>query len=108
MTVALLAAAFVTRTISVYGYPGDNSKRTSGMICAVPYKRVKGRVVMEFSRGSTLRLTNGTRRVLVRVADVCNGRYWGKRIDLPAEAYRALGGPKPWGLIKNVRVEVVK
>lgn len=96
------------RTISVYGFPGDGSGPASGFIAAVPYKGKKSKGRWEWKRGTKLRLTNGKRSVVVRVADVCNGRYWGRRVDLPKEPYLALGGAREWGLIHDVKVEVVK
>lgn len=108
LSLALVLAPTVTRTISVYGYPSDSSGPASGYICAVPHKGRKRDNRWEWPRGTKLRLTKGSRSVVVTVADVCNGRYWERRIDLPVQPYRALGGPKPYGLIEGVKVEVVR
>lgn len=113
MTALCLALALtasdvsVRRTISVYGYKGDQSGPAHGMICAVPYKRQGQRVVMEFSRGSYLRLSYRGKSAVARVADVCNGRYWARRIDLAPDVWKALGGKAP-GLMRGATVSEVK
>lgn len=96
------------RTISCYGYPGDSSGPATGFICAVPSSNSRKNGKWEWPRGTKLRLTKGSKSVIVVVDDVCSKDYWNRRVDLPREPYLALGGPRKWGLVKNVKVEVVR
>jgi len=76
----------------------------------VPF-RIKRRTAGSFGsfpRFSKLKISVGGKSVIVTVTDVCNSRYWGKRVDLVPRPAKDLGWNKRVGILKNVKIEQLK